>query len=135
MINNLGLFSASILPAKLLESQKDAFFDQPVGSGPFELKSWSRGERIVLAPNPHYWQKGKPQVDGAELVVVGEDNSRVLQLKAGQLDAIIGVPFNQVKELDAQSDIAAKVADVFRVDFVLLNNKKSRSTMSGSARR
>ena len=124
LINNLGLFSASILPAKLLESQKDTFFEHPVGSGPFMLKSWSRGERMVLTPNPHYWQQGKPQVDGAELVVVGEDNSRVLQLKAGQLDAIIGVPFNQVKELSTQSDIDAEVADVFRVDFVLLNNKK-----------
>ena len=83
LINNLGLFSASILPAKLLESQKEAFFEHPVGSGPFVLERWNRGERIDLAPNPHYWQTGKPQVDGAELIVVGEDNSRVLQLEAG----------------------------------------------------
>jgi peptide/nickel transport system substrate-binding protein len=124
LINNLGLFSASILPAKLLESQKEAFFEHPVGSGPFVLDHWNRGERIVLTPNPHYWQSGKPHADGAELIVVGEDNSRVLQLEAGQLDAMIAVPPNQVKELNAMPEVEAKVADVFRVDFVQLNNKK-----------
>ena len=124
LINNLAMFSAAILPADLVKSQGDAFFENPVGSGPFVLKEWQRGGKIVLAANPHYWQEGKPYVDGVELVVVGEDNSRVLQLRSGNLDAIIGVPFNQVKSLDADPNIAAGVANVFRVEFVQLNSKK-----------
>ncbi len=31
--------------------------------------------------DPHYWQSGKPAVKQAEPIVVGEDNSRVLQLR------------------------------------------------------
>ena len=124
LINNLAMFSAAILPADLVESQGDAFFENPIGSGPFVLKQWQRGGKMALAANPHYWQEGKPYVDSAELVVIGEDNSRVLQLRSGDLDAIIGVPFNQVNALDADPNIEAGVANVFRIEFVQLNTTK-----------
>ncbi|MGE0241273.1 MAG: ABC transporter substrate-binding protein, partial [Parvibaculaceae bacterium] len=55
IINNLAMFSASILPAKLVEAQGDAFFEKPVGSGPFVLNSWARGQKMELGKNPHYW--------------------------------------------------------------------------------
>ncbi len=124
LVNNLALFSASILPAKALEAQGEAFFEHPVGSGPFVLKSWDRGSRMVLEANPQYWQSGKPAVKQAELIVVGEDNSRVLQLRAGDIDAMIDVPLNQMQSLDSADGIAAKTADVYRVDFVQLNTRE-----------
>jgi len=54
MLNNLAMFSASILPAKLVESQGAAFFDKPVGSGPFILTQWARGQKQTLVKSPHY---------------------------------------------------------------------------------
>lgn len=124
LVNNLAMFSASILPAKALEAQGNAFFENPIGSGPFVLASWERGGRMVLEANPHYWQSGKPAVKQAELIVVGEDNSRVLQLRAGDIDAMIDVPLNQMQSLDAADDITTKTADVYRVDFVQLNTRE-----------
>lgn len=124
MLNNLALFSASIVPAKLVEKEGDAFFTHPVGSGPFALKSWSKGDRIVLVKNAHYWQKGKPAVDGAEVQVIPEDNTRVLKLQAGELDAILDVPFNQVSQLKANKDLAVGLAKVFRIELVQLNTTK-----------
>ena len=64
MLNNLAMFSASILPAKLVESQGAAFFDKPVGSGPFMLTQWARGQKQTMVKNPHYWEAGKPRLDG-----------------------------------------------------------------------
>jgi peptide/nickel transport system substrate-binding protein len=124
MLNNLALFSASIVPAKLVEKEGDAFFTHPVGSGPFALKSWSKGDRIVLVKNAHYWQKGKPAVDGAEVQVIPEDNTRVLKLQAGELDAILDVPFNQVSQLKANKDLEVGLAKVFRIELVQLNTTK-----------
>jgi len=124
MLNNLALFSASIVPAKLVEKEHDVFFAHPVGSGPFVFKSWNKGDRIVLAKNPRYWQKGKPAIDGAEIQVIPEDNSRVLKLEAGELDAILDVPFNQMNQLKANKDLRASVAKVFRVELVQLNTTK-----------
>jgi peptide/nickel transport system substrate-binding protein len=124
LLNNLAMFSASILPAKLLEEKGKAFFDQPVGSGPFTLKSWEHGSRIVLEANPHYWQPGKPHAKQAQLLVIGEDNSRVLQLQAGQIDAMIDVPVNQIQTVGSSGGITAKVANVYRIDLVQLNTSQ-----------
>src|SRR5215831_8689846 len=44
MLNNLALFSGSIVPAPLVGKDADGFFGKPVGSGPFVLKEWRKGE-------------------------------------------------------------------------------------------
>lgn len=123
MLNNLALFSGAILPKSLVEKDPD-FFSHPVGSGPFLLKEWRKGDKLVLAKNSHYWQQGKPAVDLAEVQVISEDNSRILKLQAGELDAIINVPFNQLKQLQSATGIKTAAADVFRVEMVQLNTKK-----------
>jgi peptide/nickel transport system substrate-binding protein len=124
MLNNLAMFSASILPAKLVESQGAAFFDKPVGSGPFVLTQWARGQKQTMAKNPHYWEAGKPKLDGVTIEILPEDNSRVLKLKAGELDAIIGIPFNQVDGLKSDPNVAVGVVNAFRTDLVQLNTTK-----------
>jgi peptide/nickel transport system substrate-binding protein len=124
MLNNLALFSGSILPAALVEKDPQAFFTQPVGSGPFVLKQWNKGEKIVLAKNPNYWQPGKPAIDIAEIQVIGEDNTRVLKLQAGELDGIIEVPLNRLSQLQGSKDLKTAVADVFRIELVQLNTTK-----------
>ena len=124
MLNNLAMFSASILPSKLVEAQGAAFFEHPIGSGPFVLKNWSRGQSQDFVKNAFYWEKGKPSIDGARIEIVPEDNSRVLKLKAGELDAIVGIPFNQADTLQSDPNINVKVAPVFRVDMVQLNKTK-----------
>jgi peptide/nickel transport system substrate-binding protein len=40
--------------------------ENPVGTGPFMLKSYTHGSSIVYEKNPNYWQKGKPYLDGIE---------------------------------------------------------------------
>ena len=124
LLNNLALFSASILPAKLLQEKGASFFEKPVGSGPFMLKNWARGSKIELAANPNYWQKGKPSLKEVDIMVIGEDNSRVLQLQAGQIDAMINVPVNQIQSIASSGDITAKVAPVYRIDMVQLNTRE-----------
>lgn len=121
LINNLGLFSSAVIPAN--EATAAKLPDKPTGSGPFVVQDWRHGERITLVRNPHYWQTGKPYVDQVQLVVIGEDNSRVLQLQSGDIDTMINVPYNQMAQLQANPDIRAGSAKVFRADFVMLNTK------------
>lgn len=121
LINNLGLFSSAIIPAK--EATAPKLPDKPTGSGPFVMQKWQHGERMTLVKNPYYWQQGKPYVDQVQLVVIGEDNSRVLQLRSGDIDAMINVPYNQMAQLAANPDIRTGSANVFRGDFVMLNTK------------
>jgi len=123
--NNLALFASAILPEKLVTEQGDAFFEHPVGSGPFMLTGWTRGSKVELAKNPYYWQAGKPAVETVELAVVPEGTARVLRLEAGEVDVILDPPLNQIAELDAAAGIETGSTIPYRSDFVLLNNKRA----------
>jgi peptide/nickel transport system substrate-binding protein len=75
----------------------------PVGTGPFMLQSWQKGNQLTLVPNPYYWGK-KPTLAKVVFKVVGDDNARILQLRSGTVDAIDTVPPNQVQSLRAAGD-------------------------------
>lgn len=122
--NNLALFAAAILPEKLVTAQGDAFFEHPVGSGPFMLTDWTRGSKVDLTKNPHYWQKGKPGVETVELAIVPEPTSRVLRLEAGEVDVILDPPLNQIADLGKKDGIVTGSTIPYRGDFVLLNNTR-----------
>lgn len=71
----------------------------PVGSGAFCLDRWDRGQVAVLTPNPGYWDTEKPYVDAVEMRVVQDDNARVLQLRTGEIDVALQLPFSQAASL------------------------------------
>ncbi|MEY8839007.1 ABC transporter substrate-binding protein [Cribrihabitans sp. XS_ASV171] len=123
-LNNLAMFSGAILPRKLVEEQGDAFFADPVGSGPYALSTWTRGARIELEANPHYWQDGKPYIESAALEIVTEGSARTIKLEAGEVDAIIDPPLNQVEKLKAMEGIKVGTVVPYRSDFVQLNTTK-----------
>ena len=45
----------------------DTLKTQPIGTGPFAVSEWVRGDRIVLVRNKDYWQKGLPHLDQVSL--------------------------------------------------------------------
>ena len=57
-----------------------------VGTGPFKVKEWRKGEFIEYVKNPDYFVKGRPYLDGLKYVVIAERGTRVAALQAGQLD-------------------------------------------------
>ena len=82
-----------------------ALSEQPLGSGPFCLDSWDKGQQIVLKPNPGYWDPSKPYVDEVNMRVVQDDNARMLQIQSGEADIALTVP-------DSQADVLAKAPGV-----------------------
>ncbi len=66
--------AAIVSPAALRGSGAD-FTRRPVGSGPFMLKSWEPGQRLILEANRDYW-RGSPQFDS--FVNIFEPNHEML---------------------------------------------------------
>lgn len=63
-LDKMALLFASVLPIEYARRLGDDFTDRPIGSGPFVLREWRRGERLVLARNPRYRRTDRPFLDG-----------------------------------------------------------------------
>src|SRR5205809_5771325 len=57
-----------------------------VGTGPFKLKEWRKGEYVDYVKNPDYFIKGRPYLDTLRYVVIENRGTRVSALQAGKLD-------------------------------------------------
>ncbi|MFJ4479142.1 ABC transporter substrate-binding protein [Streptomyces xanthochromogenes] len=68
-----------------------AFSRAPVGTGPYTLAKWSKGEKITFAANPTYWG-GAPAVKKFTMAVIKDDDVRATRLRAGDLDGAILPP-------------------------------------------
>ncbi|WP_330177342.1 ABC transporter substrate-binding protein [Streptomyces sp. NBC_01498] len=68
-----------------------SFNTEPVGTGPYVLSAWSKGEKLTFKANPDHWG-GTPQVKTFTTAVVADDNVRATRLRAGDLDGAILPP-------------------------------------------
>src|SRR5438552_11988323 len=57
-----------------------------VGTGPFKVKEWRKGEYVELVKNPDYFVKGRPYLDGLKYFVIVERGTRQAAIQAGKLD-------------------------------------------------
>lgn len=69
-----------------------------VGTGPFEFESWSPGAKISFTRNDDYW-RGKPSLDGIDVSVIPDPQAQVAQLRAHQLDFILGASYRDFESL------------------------------------
>jgi peptide/nickel transport system substrate-binding protein len=123
LLSTLAMFAASILPEAAVKAAGDDFGTKPVGAGAFMLKNWAHGDKVELVRNPNYWEASRVKLDGVEWLYVPDDNTRMLKLQAGEVDAAIFVPFNMVAQLQQNKDIDVHLDPSSREDFLLLNEQ------------
>lgn len=85
-LNILAMPFGSIVPKELAGQDTTAFSNSPVGTGPFYLKSYTKGEVAIFQRNEHHWRDGYPKVDTVEMRLLVEVNTQLQQVQAGQLD-------------------------------------------------
>src|SRR2546425_5783346 len=77
----------AILPREAEERFKD--FNHPdavIGTGPFILKSYDKGVRMVFERNPDYFMKGLPYLDGVVVEITPDAAARLSVLRAGKAE-------------------------------------------------
>ena len=87
-LNHLASPSFCAILAKEVE-EKFKDFNHPdavIGTGPFVLKSYEKGVRMVFDRNPAYFMKGFPYLDGAVVEITPDAAARVAVLRAGKAD-------------------------------------------------
>ncbi len=85
-LHKLAMPFAAAVPAEAVERWGEDFGRHPVGSGPFVLREWLPGQRVVLDRNPDYFVPGVPRLPGIVRLVGVNSDLAWLKYEAGQLD-------------------------------------------------
>jgi peptide/nickel transport system substrate-binding protein len=121
-LSTLAMPGISIVSEKAVAAKGDGYAEDPVSSGAFTLKQWARGDRVVLEKNSNFWQANRVKLDGVEWIIVADDNTRMLKVQAGELDAAIFVPFSRVAELKKDPNLVVHLDPSTREDHLLINH-------------
>ncbi|MGQ0569093.1 MAG: ABC transporter substrate-binding protein [Armatimonadota bacterium] len=113
----------AMLPKDQFErAGKDAFFQRPIGTGPFKFVRQVRGEQIVMEANLQYWG-GPAKVKTLIFKGVTDEATRVAELLAGTADIVDGIPPADAQRVNASGRANVIFAPTVRrvlLDFAVL---------------
>lgn len=95
---------ASVLSKRAVEEKGEAYGMNPVGTGPYKLESWKKGDRITLVRNEDYWGE-KPNIEKIVMRSVPESNSRTIALESGDVDIAFEISPVDIKRLEDNPNI------------------------------
>lgn len=82
----LSWANAGVVPKNFAGMSEAAFWQHPIGAGPFTVEKWSGNGEVVLKRNPYYYRKGLPYVDEIDSTFASDPNSVTLQIESGEAD-------------------------------------------------
>lgn len=86
----LESWGMGIIPKHLLDGKDintDVFNRQPIGTGPYKLKEWLAGQKIVLEANNDYFE-GRPNIDQFIYRIIPDSSTMFQELLSGGVDYI-----------------------------------------------
>ena len=80
---------AFILPKHIYEGENfnKALNNEVVGSGPFKLKEWNKGQNLIVEKNENYWGE-EPAIDQITYRFIPDTNTLNTSLQSGEVDFI-----------------------------------------------
>ncbi|MBO2944528.1 ABC transporter substrate-binding protein [Paenibacillus sp. F411] len=108
----------------IIDVTETDFVNRPVGTGPFQLKSFSPGSKLELVRYDQYWDGASP-LDTVDFMFNEDANARSLALQSGQVDIVYRPEVNGLEMLDQAKGIAVHSTATFRVHQMTMNLERS----------
>lgn len=95
----LGMLSMPfcyVVSHEAVEKYGRDFRSHPIGTGPFYLKYWKEGEKLVFRRNPNYFEKDEqgvqlPYLEAVSITFIADKQSEFLEFIKGNIDFISGI--------------------------------------------
>lgn len=114
----IGLIPRHVLEGKNFNT--DEFNSlRPIGTGPFKLKEWKRGEYFILEANLDFYN-GRPKLDQVIYKFLPDPNVRLVQLKKGEIDVAEITP-RQAAAIKPGGDVGLEVVDTADYRVMMFN--------------
>jgi peptide/nickel transport system substrate-binding protein len=138
----LGTYAASIINPKAQQQEKDgdgaqAFLaNNSLGSGPYTISEWRRGEQITLDYNTNWWGK-EPSIKRVIIRIIPEATNQKLALSKGDIDFSGGISIPEMLQMQGTPGVKIVEAPSMSISLAYLNctkppldNVKVRQAMS-----
>lgn len=99
-----------------------------IGTGPYKLVEWARGDKLVYERNEDYWGD-KPEWTKITVRPISNDGTRVAALKSGDVDLINFVPPADVKHLDADKNVDLSKSSSTRLIYLHIDTDREYTPM------
>jgi peptide/nickel transport system substrate-binding protein len=122
-LNILGVHSGLLASPKAIEeygSEYAGLDEAPIGTGPFKLDEWVKGERIVLRRYEEYWG-GASEIEEITYLIVPESGARLAMLETGEADIILRITADDAKYLQGVLGVEILKSPTNRVMHFALN--------------
>jgi peptide/nickel transport system substrate-binding protein len=122
---NMARQGSVIYPREAVDTLKSA----PVGTGPFTMADWVRGDRIVLKRYADYHFKGLPKVDQVTFRFIADPNAALAALKAGDIDAsLFGLGPEHVADVKKDGRFEVTIGETTNDVIMAMNNSRKPFT-------
>ncbi|MHA3724698.1 ABC transporter substrate-binding protein [Leucobacter sp. HY1910] len=119
----------------LMRSTKNASEAEPVGTGPYQIESFTPGQEAKVVKFDDYWGE-KATIDEVTLAYFQELTAVTNALHGGQIDVAHGLPFTEVANFESDPSIELLAADSaafsligMRTDIAPLNDPRVREAL------
>ena len=103
------------------DKAEEWFLAHSAGSGPYQLESYTQGDKLVLARNDGYWGKNKPVFPKITLQEVKDSSSQLQQLQSGDADIAMQISVDSLSQLQGDSNVSAKLVDSYNYVYIALS--------------
>ncbi|MEK9968355.1 MAG: ABC transporter substrate-binding protein [Ferrovibrio sp.] len=97
---------------------------QPVGTGPYKLENWVKGDSVTLVANPAFRNPGAVKLKTVKIRFMSAD-AMVTAMRAGDIDAVpIGITGENVREFEKDKRFKVTAGSTEGETMVIINNKR-----------
>ncbi|MBA2692076.1 MAG: ABC transporter substrate-binding protein [Rubrobacter sp.] len=131
-LRNIAMSPFGIASPAALEEDAEGFWQNPVGTGPFQFDSWDRGNEVRVTAYEDWWGtdlgEGEggagPFVDRIVFRSIPDNAARVAALAGGQLTAADGLTPDDVPTIEEDEALQVITRPPLNIGYLAFNTEK-----------
>ena len=126
ILSHLAHSTMGILNKKAAEAAGQDIDQNPVGTGPYKLKAWNRGQNTLLEAHTEYWGEA-PKIANLEFRVIPEASARTIALETGDIDIAYDIDAIDRERVSESADLQLIEEAIARIEYLGFNIEKGKN--------
>ncbi len=117
-----------ILNKKAVLESGENVDQEPIGTGPYQLKEWNRGNNLSFTKNTNYWGK-EALIPNLLFIIIPEASSRTIALETGDIDIALGVPAVDRERVLENPDLKLVERELPSIEYFGMNQGEGKNPL------